>query len=113
MTEEAWMKHVDKLYAPSHVILPVGPSSSLGVEEAAIVCSEYMRNYHTVIPLVLRLDYDETLLHRNSTNTFSADTKNTTISSQLRQALYQMQSFGVGKRVISSEQELLGRWMQI
>lgn len=84
MTDEAWMKHVDKLYAPSHVILPVGPSSSLGVEEAAIVCSKYLRSYHTVIPLVLRLDYDETLLHRKSTNTFSADTKNTTISSQLR-----------------------------
>ena len=54
--------------------MPVGPLSSLGPEEAAVMCSEYLQSYHTLIPLVMRLNHDESLLHRDSVMTFSPET---------------------------------------
>ena len=52
------MKHVDKVYSPSHVVIPIGPLSSLSPAEAALACSEYLRSYHTLIPLFMTLESD-------------------------------------------------------
>jgi|Transcript_2619 L-ascorbate metabolism protein UlaG (beta-lactamase superfamily) len=48
------MKLVEQMYAPTHVLIPMGARCSLGPSEAAIACTEYLRTCHTVIPLLMR-----------------------------------------------------------
>ena len=48
------MTVVDKIYKPTHIIMPIGEATTSSPAAAAYACHNYLKNCHTVIPMLLK-----------------------------------------------------------
>ena len=45
------MSIIDQMYKPTHVLMPIDGKCTMGPQEAAFACKNFLSNCHTVIPM--------------------------------------------------------------
>ena len=88
------MKIINDLYAPTHLLIPIGGHFTMGPQEAAYAVKHFLYGAHTIIPMHF-LTFP---LLKGDVPTFNGF----------------LQEYGVeGKRVVDSYSEALGKWIDL
>ena len=54
------------MYRPTHVILPMGPQTTMSPFDAAYICRNLLSNCHTVIPMLFKMNDSPNFVAENS-----------------------------------------------
>ena len=103
---------IDELYKPTHVLMPMGEQCTMGAYDAAYACKEFLTNCQTFIPMHFKTTNANELQNQVSSDTFL---ESCMIAPNLLESFKnELSALGLQRtRIVDSEQELLGRWLDL